>query len=88
MGTFDRCCWTRSAWAARKATAPSDLATNEPITFVLQGDQIDLAPKLTEKTPDRDRVGPNRTRPAWLETRCPVSTMLILANEVVAGNVL
>ena len=42
------------------------LMANDPIAVVLQGDQIDLAPKLTEKTTGAGKSDPNRvTAPAW-----------------------
>ena len=42
------------------------LKANDPITVVLQGDQIDLAPKLTEKTAGAGKSDANRaTTPAW-----------------------
>ena len=60
---------------------------NEPIAIVLQGDQIDLALKLTEKTLSGDRANDIRTSaPKWkLDARFDRA---VLANDVRATNLL
>jgi hypothetical protein len=63
------------------------IATNAPIAVVLQGDQIDLAPKLTEKMSGGDTTGSAQaTTPAWtVDARFGRA---FLANGETAGDLL
>jgi hypothetical protein len=62
------------------------LTANQPIAVVLQGGQIDLSAKLTEKTPGDRANAPPATTPPWtLDARFDRA---ILANGENAGNLL
>ena len=56
-----------------------------PMVVALSGPSLDLAPKLTEKIPPRDRSKPDPPRPAW--TLTGHFGRVFLANDVVALNV-